>query len=436
MSTKPLSRRSKAIALVPLALVSGVWTASLVTSSATASNVSDEVGSLPDGTKVPQDAIEAPASVPVPGVIAPAVPRGSADSVVSGASSNGIPAPALAAYQRGAQIIDAADKSCNIPWELIAAIGRVESDHGRYNGNTLTEDGVSKPGIYGIALNGKNGTQAVNDTDGGQLDKDPVFDRAVGPMQFIPSTWQVVKVDADGDGKRNPQDMDDAALATSVYLCSGSDNLSTRKGQEASVFRYNHSQDYVNLVLRIMEAYSSGDYTAVPSGTQGGTTFSPSYSSAIDRSYQVAEQRKAKAHAIKVRQQRAAANGGPGSGTTGSGTAGGSTVSGGSPTGGATGSLPGATSGGGGSTGGTGVAGTVKKGAQDTVGGLTGGGSTPAPKPAPAPAPKPTPPPVPEPISRATASTRCLAEVGASSVAALLGGKLIDYNACMSRYGY
>ena len=189
---------------------------------------------MPDGTKVPTAAIEAPASVPTPGVIAPAVPNGSADSVVSGASTNGIPAPALAAYQRGAQIINAADKSCNIPWELIAAIGRVESDHGRYGGNTLTEDGVSKPGIYGIALNGKNGTQAINDTDGGQLDKDPVYDRAVGPMQFIPSTWQVVKVDADGDDQRNPQDMDDASLATAVYLCSGKDNLSARTGPGGS----------------------------------------------------------------------------------------------------------------------------------------------------------------------------------------------------------
>ena len=103
-------------------------------------------------------------------------------------------------------------------------------------------------------------------------------------MQFIPSTWQVVKVDADGDGKRNPQDMDDAALATAVYLCSGKDNLSNRQGQEAAVYRYNHSQDYVNLVLRIMEAYSSGDYTAVPSGAYGGTSFSSSsYSSAIDQ---------------------------------------------------------------------------------------------------------------------------------------------------------
>ena len=324
MTSRPLSRRSKALTLVPLALLSGVWTASLVNSSATASD-DTAASALPDGTTVPNEAIEAPASVPTPGVIAPAVPEGSADSVVSGASSNGIPAPAIAAYQRGAQIIDAADKSCNIPWELIAGIGRVESDHGRYGGNTLTESGVSKPGIYGIALNGKNGTQAINDTDGGQLDNDTVFDRAVGPMQFIPSTWQVVKVDADGDSKRNPQDMDDAALATAVYLCSGKDNLSQRKGQEAAVFRYNHSQDYVNLVLRIMEAYSSGDYSAVPSGTQGGTSFSPSYSSAIDSSYKAAEQREARQKAAKQRRQQAAANGGSSSSSGGS-SSGGSTV--------------------------------------------------------------------------------------------------------------
>ncbi len=322
MTTRQLSRRSKAITLVPLALLSGVWTASLMSSSATASSASSD-SALPDGTTVPDEAIEAPASVPVPGVIAPAVPEGTADSVVSGASSNGIPAPALAAYQRGAQIINAADKSCNVPWELIAAIGRVESDHGRYGGNTLTEDGVSKPGIYGIALNGRNGTQAINDTDGGQLDNDTVYDRAVGPMQFIPSTWQVVKVDADGDGQRNPQDMDDAALATAVYLCSGKDNLSTRSGQEAAVFRYNHSQDYVNLVLRIMEAYSQGDYTAVPSGTYGGTSFSSSYSSAIDRSYKAAKVRKAKEKAAAKRNGTSPTGSTKGGGTGGtSGTTG------------------------------------------------------------------------------------------------------------------
>jgi len=274
------SRKSKAATLVPLALICAAWTASLTgidTASASKSTSHD----LPDGTTVPSQAIKAPASVPIPGSIAPSVPDGTADSVVAGASTSGIPAAALSAYQRGAQIIDAADPTCNVGWELLAAIGRVESDHGQYGGNTLGSDGVSTPGIYGPELNGQNGTQAVMDTDGGQLDNDTVYDRAVGPMQFIPSTWSSVKVDADGDGQRNPQDIDDASLATGVYLCSGTDDLSSRAGQEAAVYRYNHSRDYVDLVLRIMEAYSQGEYTAIPSGTYGGTVFTPSYSSAI-----------------------------------------------------------------------------------------------------------------------------------------------------------
>ena len=411
--THRLSARQKSMVLLPLALLSGAWTASLVSSSAAASSADSKHSALPDGTKVPTNAIEAPASVPVPGVIAPAVPDGTADSVVSGASSNGIPAPALAAYQRGAQIINSADKSCNIPWELIAAIGRVESDHGRYGGNTLTEDGVSKPGIYGIELNGKNGTAAIQDTDGGQLDKDPVYDRAVGAMQFIPSTWQVVKVDADGDGQRNPQDMDDASLATAVYLCSGKDNLSNRSGQEAAVFRYNHSQDYVNLVLRIMEAYSSGDYTAVPSGTYGGASYSSSassYSSAINKAHKQAKVRQAKQK--KLAQQQAANGGSSSSGSTGSG------------------ALPGTPGDAGGSDGGNAVSnlGDAVGGAVGDVtgggsGSGSGGGSTQAPDPV-------------KQLTKSAASVACLAEVGVSTLAALLGGKLTQYNACMQRYGY
>ena len=220
--------------IVPLALLSGAWTLSLAGfGSATAAAHRTDKRKLPDGTQVPSQAIEAPASVPRAGVIAPGVPRGTANAVVDGASASGIPSAAVSAYQRAAQIINAADKGCHVPWELIAAIGRVESDHGRYGGNVLSDEGVSQPGIYGIALNGKNGTQAIQDTDGGVLDKDTVYDRAVGAMQFIPGTWSVVKVDADGDGKRNPQDIDDSSLATAVYLCSGNDDLGTRKGQEA-----------------------------------------------------------------------------------------------------------------------------------------------------------------------------------------------------------
>jgi membrane-bound lytic murein transglycosylase B len=241
-------------------VLSAAWTASLAgVGVGSASADPDGSGTLPDGTVLPAAAIQAPASVGDAAVTrAAALTPGSASS---------IPQAALAAYQRAEAVINKADPGCSIPWELIAAIGRVESDHGRYGGNSLDDQGVARPGIYGIALNGKNNTQDISDTDAGQYDNDTRHDRAVGPMQFIPSTWSVVGVDGDSDGTRNPQDVDDAALATAVYLCSGDDDLSTEKGQRASVYRYNHSNDYVDLVLSIMQAYMDGDFSAVPTST-------------------------------------------------------------------------------------------------------------------------------------------------------------------------
>ncbi|MCF6380027.1 lytic murein transglycosylase [Nocardioides KLBMP 9356] len=256
MSTS--NRLHRAITIVPLAVLSAAWTASLAGVGVTAASA-DEDGpqTLPDGTVLPASAIEAPASVGDD-----AVTRAAA---LSPGSASSIPQAALSAYQRAEAVINKADRGCAIPWELIAAIGRVESDHGRFGGNTLDDQGVARPGIYGIPLNGKNNTQRIADTDGGQYDDDAKWDRAVGPMQFIPSTWSVVGVDGDSDGTRNPQDIDDAALATAVYLCSGDDDLSQEKGQRASVYRYNHSNEYVDLVLSIMQAYMDGDFSAVPS---------------------------------------------------------------------------------------------------------------------------------------------------------------------------
>ena len=262
-------RGQKAMALVPLALLSAAWTASIAgagASTATASAETQPDATLPDGSTVPTQVIRAPASVSTAGGVAPGV-RGDGARVVSTASTSGIPSAALAAYQRAETVINAADKSCQLSWQLIAAIGRVESDHGRTNGNSLDTNGVARPGIYGIALDGSNGTSRITDTDAGQYDSDARFDRAIGPMQFIPSTWSVVGVDADGDGERNPQDVDDAALATAVYLCSGDDDLSTSAGQRSAVFRYNHSSSYVDLVLSIMAAYLDGEFTSVPNGT-------------------------------------------------------------------------------------------------------------------------------------------------------------------------
>jgi len=269
MSTKRFGRIQRAVAIVPLALLSAAWTASLAGVGASSAVVSADKGGneiLPDGSSVPSRAIEAPASVSDPEEAGDAT-HGDAAQILATSSANGIPASALSAYQRAETVINAADKACHLSWQLIAAIGRVESNHGRFGGNTLDDQGVARPGIFGKPLNGKARTSVIRDTDAGQLDGDTTYDRAVGPMQFIPSTWSVVGVDADNDGQRNPQDIDDAALATAVYLCSGDNDLSTEAGQRAAVYRYNHSTSYVNLVLQVMKNYLAGDFTSVPDGT-------------------------------------------------------------------------------------------------------------------------------------------------------------------------
>ena len=275
MST--FGRLHRATALVPLAVLSIAWTASLAgVGVGTASADADGPRTLPDGTALPTAAIEAPASVGDAAITRIAA--------LTPGSASSIPQAALAAYQRAEAVINQADAGCALPWELVAAIGRVESDHGRFGDSALDSEGIARPGIYGIALNGKNNTQEISDTDAGRYDNDTRYDRAVGPMQFIPSTWSVVGVDGDSDGTRNPQDIDDAALATAVYLCSGEDDLSQEAGQRASVYRYNHSNDYVDLVLSIMQSYMDGDFSSAPSSTLTSGVILPDVSGPSDDS--------------------------------------------------------------------------------------------------------------------------------------------------------
>ena len=256
-----IATRHHAIVLVPATLFSVVVSGPWVGATAPTTEPMSHAASLP-APSVPTKALVAPASVARRGVVVPGDKLAFGGAIAS-ASVTGIPDAALSAYQRAETVINAADRSCNISWQLIAAVGRVESDHGRANGNSLDDEGLATPGIFGIPLDGSNNTAVIRDTDAGQYDSDSRWDRAVGPMQFIPSTWSVVGVDGDGDGQRDPQDIDDAALATAVYLCSGDDDLATDAGRRAAVFRYNHSQDYVDLVLSFMDAYLEGDWASV-----------------------------------------------------------------------------------------------------------------------------------------------------------------------------
>jgi hypothetical protein len=172
--------------------------------------------------------------------------------------ANGIPSLALAAYRRAADLLSAADPGCGVDWALLGAIGRVESNHARFGGNVLDAAGVAQPGIIGVALDGTGGTARITDTDHGRYDRDTVYDHAVGPMQFIPTTWAVAGRDGDGDGGANPQSLPDAATSAGVLLCSGGAQLRDPGQAYRAVLRYNHSADYARTVLAIADAYRRG----------------------------------------------------------------------------------------------------------------------------------------------------------------------------------
>ena len=174
-------------------------------------------------------------------------------------SADGIPAIALHAYEQAAATADRAAAQCGIIWPLLAAIGRVESDHGRFGGALLYANGVSAPHIVGIALNGV-GTALIRDTDHGRLDGDKVFDRAVGPMQFIPSTWAIFGADGNGDHVKDPFNIFDAAQAAANYLCAAGGNLRTSAGQIQAVMSYNHSVAYLRMVLQLEKTYAAGHF--------------------------------------------------------------------------------------------------------------------------------------------------------------------------------
>jgi membrane-bound lytic murein transglycosylase B len=192
--------------------------------------------------------------------------------------ASGIPEVALEAYQRAATALVASDAACHLPWQLLAAIGRVESNDGRFGGAMLLADGDTTRPIYGIPLDGRAGVALVRDTDHGKLDGDPNFDRAVGPMQFIPSTWALYGADGNGDGKKDPGNIFDAALAAADYLCAGGGDMTNPAQEAAAVLRYNDADSYVRVVLALAASYQHGDAATVPTagpvGTQnnGGTS--------------------------------------------------------------------------------------------------------------------------------------------------------------------
>lgn len=246
-------------ALLPCALIAGAWGAAVAMPGGAGPVDAAAYTAYDEGT--PDVPVSGPNLQITPGQ--DPVEQQSLSQVAAplgvAAPAAGIPGPALAAYQRAASVMAATKPECKLSWELLAAIGRVESNHGQFGGATVTSTGATTRAIIGIPLDGTNNTARIPDTDKGAWDGDATWDRAVGPMQFIPSTWQSVGVDADGDGKADPNNINDAALGAAVYLCVGGHDLSTEAGARAALMSYNRSTAYANQVLAIARSYSSAN---------------------------------------------------------------------------------------------------------------------------------------------------------------------------------
>ncbi|MBM7789012.1 lytic transglycosylase domain-containing protein [Tenggerimyces flavus] len=184
-----------------------------------------------------------PMSTPIPG-----------GGTTAGSASLGIPGIVLTAYQNAASNLALADPTCQITWQMIAGIGKVESNHAW---GAVASNGDTSQRILGPVLNGSRWA-AISDTDNGALDGNSSWDRAVGPMQFIPSSWQIYASDGNADGLSNPHNVFDASVATAKYLCNGSRTLGLRSDLIAAIYSYNHSNSYVRRVLGWIDGYTSG----------------------------------------------------------------------------------------------------------------------------------------------------------------------------------
>ena len=185
-----------------------------------------------------------------------------------------IPALVLDAYVRGAAAANRRTPGCRIHWSALAAVGRTESGHARSGGAVLTLAGDVTPRILGPRLDG-NGFAYVGDTDGGAYDGDTELDRAVGPMQFIPSTWKGLGEDGNGDGNRDPNNIYDAATAAGMYLCRSRPGLDIDENLYNAALNYNHSSTYAALIVTRAREYTNLNLAGYPPGPPPSPPFAP-----------------------------------------------------------------------------------------------------------------------------------------------------------------
>ncbi|WP_375154833.1 lytic transglycosylase domain-containing protein [Nocardia cyriacigeorgica] len=162
----------------------------------------------------------------------------------------GIPEIVLAAYRNAELALASSTPGCGLSWFLLAGIGRIESGHAA--GGRVDSGGTTVQPIFGPALDGTlPGNEVIPAAGGGYV-------RAIGPMQFLPETWEKYSADGNGDGAADPHNVFDATLAAGRYLCSGGLDLRDPVQETRAILRYNNSRVYAADVLSWSAAYRSG----------------------------------------------------------------------------------------------------------------------------------------------------------------------------------
>jgi len=133
--------------------------------------------------------------------------------------------PVQLSYDQLLELWRSAGQAYGVPWNVLAAINKIESNFGRNMG--------------------------------------PSSAGAIGWMQFMPSTWLRWGTDANGDGVADPWNPVDAIYSAARYLAASGGASDLRR----AVFAYNHAEWYVNDVLSLAQLY----------GGSGGAAGQPAF---------------------------------------------------------------------------------------------------------------------------------------------------------------
>jgi len=245
-------RITAAIALAALCGVAGLLVAAALLAKSPTSEPRVEPVPTPTTTMTPVK----PVSEPVAPAPEPSGERIDATWLSNVSKQTGIGTVALEAYALASVRLVREQPSCHVGWTTLAGIGAIESGHGTNSGSRLRADGTTSRPILGPALDGSSGMARIPST--GQSEKwhgDSRWDHAVGPMQFIPSTWRKWGSDGSHDGTSDPNNVFDAAYSAARYLCASGADLRTGEGWTQAIFSYNHSDDYVRSVVERANSY-------------------------------------------------------------------------------------------------------------------------------------------------------------------------------------